>query len=66
MFGYIYKFEDGLYHLYEKSGKTKCNLDMVKLTEIRCIGKKGNEFYSDPMKNELCKECFDFLDFKER
>lgn len=64
MFMHIYKFNDGLYHLWRnRTSETECGLDMEKLVEDRICGQKGSDKYPDPDKMYLCRVCFNFMNF---
>lgn len=57
----IYKLKDSRYHLSEKNGKTTCGMDMVDIVEDRIVGQKGENYYPDPDKNDICPKCFSFM-----
>ena len=66
MFMHIYKLTtDDKWHLYESGAQTVCGklISNITLLEDRLIGQKGSEYFPDPDKKDVCKQCFDFIDF---
>jgi hypothetical protein len=64
MYTNIYKLADGQWHLWNiQTDNTECGQDMSKPVVQRVMGQRGNTWYPDPPKKEVCKRCFSFLTF---